>query len=280
MITINLMGGTGNQLFQWAFGRALESKGNKVQFSPRYITNCLARCYMLEPLGLNLKLNYPVPGSQRIDENGLEYKPEMLNREGDLEFHGYWQCERYFKHIETNLRNEIKLGLNASQYAIEMANRIQSSDVSAFIHIRRSDNLARRAVIFHGILGQDYYNNALDIIRSHHGVRIFVFSDDTEWIKANMKDPDMTIVETPWSGIVRSDNEIEARSGQGREHEDLWLMSLCRHGITANSTFSWWGAWLGDTDPTGRAIITPKKWFTEKAGVSSIDIVPSRWMRI
>ena len=95
-----------------------------------------------------------------------------------------------------------------------------------------------------------------------------------------MKDPDMTIVETPWSGIVRSDNEIEARSGQGREHEDLWLMSLCRHGITANSTFSWWGAWLGDADPTGRTIITPKKWFTEKAGVSSIDIIPSRWMRI
>lgn len=282
MITINLLGGTGNQLFQWAFGRYIQAQGPEVQFDPRQVMTSSARCYMLEPLGLKLKLGWPTPPDRwrTITEPDLLYRPELLDFDYNTVYQGYWQCEKYFKSIEEKLRAEIQLGLNATPYALEIADQIRSANVSAFIHIRRSDNLSQRSILFHGVMGADYYDRALSMIRDYNRVKIFVFSDDSEYIKANMTDPDMIVVETPWCGIVRPDNEIEVRPGQGREHEDLWLMSLCNHGITANSSFSWWGSWLGDGDPTGRLIVTPKNWFTPNVNAMSRDIVPDRWIRI
>ena len=107
----------------------------------------------------------------------------------------------------------------------------------------------------------EYYSKGIEKIRQQHpNAKFFIFSDDKQWCRENF--PEHTVVE--------STNHID----------DLWLMSLCRHAITANSAFSWWGAWLGDEKPN-RIVIAPQRWFNDPdAQARSGDIVPERWAKL
>src|SRR5208282_6684744 len=110
-------------------------------------------------------------------------------------------------------------------------------------------------------------DRAIDHIRSHsEGVKFFVFSDDPEWCKANF--PEFLTIDH---------NKAGNGTAPGKEHEDLWLMSLCRHAIIANSSFSWWGAWLGDDQPN-RVVIGPERWFVTP-NLETKDIIPERWLK-
>lgn len=281
MITVNLMGGTGNQLFQYAMGRALAARGKDVIFSTHELDRDPARMYLLDQMGLNLRLTKDRGPKPWYGEGSMRYNPAHLEID-NVTMHGYWQTEKYFLPVREEILKEVwnpDYGFYISPKTEEFRNQITSSPNSAFLHVRRSDALSARAVPYHGVVGLDYYNAAANLIRdTYTDAHFFIFSDDIPWARENFKADDVTIVDSnPPSFIVLPDNELEKVPG-GREVEDLYLMSLCRHGITSNSTFSWWGAWLHETG-LKRTVIAPQQWFVTK-DLDSTDLVPEAWIRL
>ena len=179
--------------------------------------------------------------------------------------YGYWQCEKYFYTFSTQLREDLTfppLPLGAAQ---EIAQHIRTCSNAVSVHIRRGDYVSNaQTQAFHGLTGQDYYTNALKHMDNQCGKsELFLFSDDPRWVKENFDSHghNATIVDL---------------QSPDAPHHDMHLMSLCRHHIIANSSFSWWGAWLGnDTGLT----IAPKRWFAD-INVDTSDIIPDRWLQL
>lgn len=164
---------------------------------------------------------------------------------------GYWQNEKYFKDIEFKIRSAFRFQ-TMSQYATKLLLEILDSNSSVFVHVRRKYYVDLPH--YHGTLTPEWYHTALSLVPS---TNIFMFSDDPEWCKQNFN---YRLIE----GTTK--------------YEDLQLMAACKHAVVANSTFSWWGAWLGDNRPD-RKVIAPKRWFTDKAA-NETQIVPDRWIKI
>lgn len=287
MITSRLCGGSGNQLFQWAIVRSLQLDTNiprpeGAQYDISWFDGNPSRCYVLDAFGLKLPLVRGYSG-RIIDEGSLRFRPEILMLSGDFTLRGYWQCEKYFQRIEHRIRREVFDGVQFSSKTLEIQYKILANPPSAFLHVRRSDNRSPGSKAFHGLLDLNYYNAAANYIRSKvPGVHFYIFSDEPNWCKENFQDNDITIVDhNSWSGTVDENGSITKRDN-GKEHEDMYLMSLCSHGVVANSSFSWWGAWLNSNEGhQERIIIAPKAWFVvgpDKA--DSIDIIPDRWIRL
>jgi hypothetical protein len=140
--------------------------------------------------------------------------------------------------------------------------RIQT-DPSAFIHVRRGDYLQPGQIDRYGVCSKDYYDHAAALLRQQVGsnLRFFVFSDDPAWVRQNR--------------IGGESAEIIDWNGNTPE-QDIALMMACKHAIIANSSFSWWGAWLAETP--GQIVIAPRIWY--KAVPQYQDIVPKRWLRL
>ncbi|MEJ5897637.1 alpha-1,2-fucosyltransferase [Aquabacterium sp. G14] len=177
---------------------------------------------------------------------------------------GYWQTEKYFAHIRPQLLSELTLCEPVKEYIANLAQAVNRHPNSASVHFRRGDYVTDPQVAsFHGVCNITYYQNA---IRALKAARIkphfFLFSDDPDWLAANVPDEieDFTIVD----------------SRQSSDREDLWLMSLCKHHIVANSSFSWWGAWLSQKQGLQFA---PAQWFISPTFIDR-DIVPPTWHRI
>jgi hypothetical protein len=146
--------------------------------------------------------------------------------------------------------------------------------LTASIHVRRTDYLKNEWL--HGGVTLPYYQKAVDAVMMDCSsiVHFYVFSDDPEYCKQYFTWDNMTVVNSKWCGKTIAGNEIERAEG-GQEHEDLLLMSLCDYAIIANSTFSWWGAWLG----RDKKVYAPKNWFKSNT-VDATDIVPERWTKL
>ncbi len=284
--TVNLMGGMGNQLFQWALGRALEWRGHEVQYDISRLQPGMGRIYLLDKLGLNIettKANLPatfVEGSLLFDLRALEVRPGSI-------LHGFWQSEKYFDDVRFQIREEVLHGTGVprmSKKTWELAEKICSmGERSCFVHFRRTDNLRPDGMRVHGMPDASYYMKASFAIRDAvPGAHFFLFSDDASFLHTQFgvaKD-DVTIVDHNGPSFWEDrDHNIQDRPG-GAEHEDLWLMSLCRHAIIANSTFSWWGAWLNENGSTGERIVrVPAPWFATDR-LDSSDIIPQRWIKV
>ena len=178
---------------------------------------------------------------------------------------GYWQSEKYFKENKDAIRKEFSLKSPLSPKAQEASAKIARAKCSVSLHVRRGDYVSdAKTNQHHGTCGPGYYAQALEYIASKAGkdIAAFMFSDDIEWVKKNML--------LPYSAIYVSSPEIP-------DYEELILMSQCRHHIIANSSFSWWGAWL---DPRAdKIIVAPKQWV--QVGNSKMkDVVPEGWVRI
>ena len=259
MITVQLLGGMGNQMFQCAFAQALQAKGYAVQLDKSMLItgnpHPPIREYSLDAFG---EIPFGNPEGDTIRERSSRYSPENLSPRDPSTMLGYWQSEKYFKDIENEVRTSFTFRNRLSNYALETIREIENSD-SIAIHVRRTDFFDHLA--FHGMPTLDYYRESIRLIRSYYpNTKAFVFSDDRQWCREN------------FPGDFRI---VEGRT----KHEDLQLMSLCNHIVLANSTFSWWAAWLGDTKAR-RIVIAPKNWFAPSSGVDTTDIVPERWMRL
>jgi len=292
MVIVRLNGGLGNQMFEYAMGRALAHRRHtSLKLDFRDLNSDRKRCYSLGALNVNatpastvdlfrvrvamelcrvLKRSPPYYARPVVYEQSFCFDPDALRAPRDCLLIGYWQSEKYFTEIETIIRREFTLRTEPSARSQEIARAIQASN-SAFLHIRRGDYLSDpKTNKAHGTCSMRYYANAVNYIGGAvHNPHFFVFSDEPRWVRENLKIGfSMTVVDHNHPGTSLS---------PGREHEDLWLMALCRHAILANISFSWWGAWLNSLHE--RIVIAPGQWF-KSLKHDTRDLIPQDWIQM
>ncbi len=251
-------------MFQYAYGRNLEIAGKQISFDISFFDGAkpvfdTARIFKLNKFNIQTKARF----GKFITKKDLliNYLNKIKRRLGFF-VDEYYQNEKYFIDIAGEIKKEFTLKNDFSEKAKEYLQRIENSN-SVSLHIRRGDYVENKKVnAYHGVCGLDYYNEAMRIIKEKiNNPVFFVFSDDIAWAKENLKGTEFVFVSCP---------EIE-------DVEELILMSKCKHNIIANSSFSWWGAWLNNNSE--KIVIAPKKWFNNKKA-KQMDIVPSNWLRI
>ena len=277
MITARLHGRLGNQMFQYAAARGLAARhGVPVALDMRealargegVLTRVfdlpLAESDSLPPPRNHEPLRYAAwrlasPAFRR--EKGLGYNEAIEGFPDGSYLHGYWQSERYFGHIADEIRRDFTFPALGSAEGVEMADRIRES-LAISLHVRRGDYLTLNA---HVLCDQAYYDAALaHVLGGISGTpTVYVFSDDPDWARANLPLPCEKVV-VDFNGTVR-------------DFDDMHLMSLCDHNIIANSSFSWWGAWL-NANPAKR-VAGPARWFGDPK-LANPDILPPGWARI
>jgi hypothetical protein len=269
-LIVRLNAGLGNQLFQWAFGRCVSLVRNEELFFEKYNLNAPGhRAYSLDAFNLDLKFCEPNGAPLLVEtDDRFGFIPEVYAAPKGTHYIGNWQTEKYF--IEPLIRR--KLMLDKTSFTTDLISKqIRRNTPSALIHVRRTDYLIPSTAEYHGNVSLEYYKTAMNIIREvEPHVTFFVFSDDPAWCREAF----------PGCIVVGHNKPGSGESGPGREHEDLYLMSLCDHAIIPNSSFGWWGAWLRPWhNDRSKITIAPKVWF-RKEGLRSEDIVPDRWIRL
>jgi hypothetical protein len=199
-----------------------------------------------------------------VRERSFEFDADALDIEGSLLLEGYWQSEKYFAEVADLIREEFMLRRPLDPRNVALAALI--GEVNAVsVHVRRGDYVTNpRTHQVHGVCSMEYYERAVRTIaeRERHS-HLFVFSDDPKWTKEHLRFPFPTVY-------------VEGNEGE-KHCDDLRLMSLCRHNIIANSSFSWWGAWL-NRNP-GKTVVAPAKWFNVD-GMNTRDLLPETWLRL
>lgn len=292
MIIVRLLGGQGNQMFQYAMGRAIayqrkdllkldisefaQNKLRKYALSHFKIQEHIATPFEMNeileqsrshiPRSLQTFVNRIIPYYKRplYREQNFHYDPYVWNAPPNVIFSGYWQTERYFKQIENIIRQDFQLKDIPDELNHEMANLMQVSD-SISLHVRRGDYVTNPVTHeFHGLCSPKHYQKAIQIVQDKIDNPVFfVFSDDMEWVKQNMN--------IPCKCYYITNNTAK------KDYLDMWLMSQCKHHIIANSSFSWWGAWLGGLDDS--LTIAPKKWFQDPH-IETRDLLPEPWQTV
>ncbi|AUQ67937.1 alpha-1,2-fucosyltransferase [Phaeobacter inhibens] len=283
MIITRLHGRLGNQMFQYAAGRALadrlgvsltlDSRGAELRGEgvlTRVFDLDLATPDILPPLRQRAPLGYALwrglgqhlgTGPKLRREVGLGYNPDFVDWSDNSYLHGYWQSERYFAQSAERIRRDFTFPEYSNQQNAEMAARIGETNAIS-LHVRRGDYLTLAA---HVLCDQAYYEAALaQVLDGLKGQpTVYVFSDDPQWAKENLPLP--------------CDKVVVDFNGADTDYEDMRLMSLCKHNIIGNSSFSWWAAWLNQTPD--RRVAGPAKWFGDPK-LNNPDILPPGWLRI
>jgi len=201
-------------------------------------------------------------GKNFFIEDGLTFNKAVEFLPSDCYLSGYWQSENYFKDIKEIIRKDFKFRQKLTDQNLMIAKQILSSN-SVSLHIRRGDYITNADSV-HSNCTVDYYTRAMDYFDSKLSNPIyFIFSDDIEWVKKNLK--------------IRNEHKFINHNKGLNSHNDMHLMSLCRHNIIANSSFSWWGAWLNSNRE--KIVVAPEKWFKYDE-LSARDIIPSSWVTI
>jgi hypothetical protein len=289
VIAATLVGGLGNQLFQYAAGRSLAlrhkaelvldlslllDRQEELATARRFELGCFdvrARTVdgvrSWEPLpsasGLRLRTALRVRRARAdftvLRQRGFAFQLAFFDAPDDTLLVGFWQSERYFASCGKELRTELALP-EPHPRAAELLERV-SHPSSVSVHVRRGDYAhdpsTRR---LHGLLSDDYYRNALDVVG--RDLDVFVFSDDPAYCRHELD------LGRPFTVVDLAGEPA---------YEELRIMSACRHHIIANSSFSWWGAWL---DPRPDAVVVaPSRWVADPS-VDAEHVVPERWIRI
>lgn len=205
-----------------------------------------------------------------LRESGLPYDSNLAAAiTNPCTLYGYFQTEKWFAETAGLLREQLQPKQPLVPFAQDIERQIQAEGrKSAFLTIRRTDYVN---TAYHGVLPMDYYLKATALVASKVvDPCFFVFSDEPEWVSTNFN--------LPYRFVVAGNYDRSVKPHLGREDSELWLMSRCAHAIMANSTYSWWGAWMG-SDRTGGTVVAPKQWFIN-ADADSRDIVPERWVRL
>lgn len=298
MILIQQNGGLGNQMFQYACGRSLAIKHQTslildLSFLKENISNrgTTKRTFELfdvfqinskeasisdlkngKPLFykvLNVfafKLGFKgIQMSKYFIENKFSYNTNIKKVGEDCYLSGYWQSPKYFNSIESVIRKDFTFYKQLDNRNLEMVHLIEKSNAVS-LHIRRTDFQNSNSNNTHGTCTLDYYKKAAKYISTKiKEPHFFVFSDDINWAKENLKLPFQLTF-------------ISGNNGR-KSYVDMQLMSVCKHNIIANSSFSWWGAWLNSN--RNKIVIAPKNWFSNKTLNNQInDLIPEEWIRM
>lgn len=198
-----------------------------------------------------------------IREDGFHFDSSVLEPKGNIYLDGYWQSEKYFFAIRSVLLREFDFKYEQDLRSKELAQQIRETE-SVSLHIRRGDYaLDALTNQIHGLCSFDYYQKAIDYITQKiPNCHFYLFSDDHTWVSLNFK------LDHPVTYVDHNDAT--------RNYEDLRLMSFCRHNIIANSSFSWWGAWLNNNP--SKMVTAPANWFNDKSR-DTRDLIPDGWVR-
>jgi hypothetical protein len=281
MVTVRLIGGLGNQMFQYAVGRTIAHRRRaSLALDVSAFPDCRLRQYSLgvfkivetfasggfprhgrlRAIGQRLRL----PGFAYIlRERGFPFDPSVLEAPANVYLEGYWQSEKYFKEIEEVIRREFCIKSQPDGQNAEMATRIKGVNAVA-VHVRRADYVSDPATNqFHGTCPPEYYRQGAQLIAAQVlDPHFFVFSDERDWARSNLE--------------LGGPATFVTQNGIGKGYEDLRLMALCRHHIIANSSFSWWGAWLANS---GGMVVAPQRWVRSNE-LDTRDLIPTGWARL
>lgn len=285
-IVVNLNGGLGNQMFQYAFGRNLAIRNKTDLILDIDNINLPQQGGGFRNFNLhhfNIKAHIAPSGLldeiRKQTENGKEtykflyenkhcFDPYKLEQRGNIYAMGLWQSFLYCSEIESLLKEELTLRSPLERENLQIADNIANCN-SVSLHIRRGDYLKPHIHNALGICSMDYYKQAVELLGSKiNNPNFFIFSDDINWAKQNLNFIKFPLI------FVENRNDIRDRSC-----EDLYLMSFCKHNIIANSTFSAWAAYLNEN--IDKIITAPQKWFTGTASyIYNVDTIPEGWFRI
>jgi len=282
MIGSVLIGGLGNQMFQYALARKMAIKNKtKVILEVGGFENMDAAdtprsyeldCYTLQAKLINeVKINerkliniFKINSLKKIyNEPHHEFDNKALLQPNGTLFRGYWQTEKYFSDIRAELIKDFEIKKPLVGDDLKLLQEIRNNN-SVSLHVRRGDYVSNKnANNFHGTRGVEYYVNSLRIIKKKHkAFKLFIFSDDIKWCKRNLKSVH---------------NDIVYVDGDRAGYIDMYLMKNCKHNIIANSSFSWWGAWLNENK--SKIVIAPKEWFKDSS-INTNDVIPDSWFKI
>tara|TARA_B100000989_G_scaffold214088_1_gene162765 strand:+ start:24441 stop:25277 length:837 start_codon:yes stop_codon:yes gene_type:complete len=260
LITVKITGGLGNQMFCYAYAKAIQSRGFNVRidlslyesynlhggYQLDYFFSDLETCIVKNNL-INKIFSFFKLKSNIIREEKHGFDAKYLNIDDNNYVVGYFQSEKYFMNIREILLKQFKPNFQISSYAKTLHEKILNEENSCSVHIRRGDYLNIKNQKVYKSLTSKYYINAVTWIeKKHKNIKYFIFSDDIDWVKSNLEFKNATYIEN---------------SNKRKPHEDILLMSICNHNIIANSTFSWWGAWLNSND--NKIVLSPKDWFND-----------------
>ncbi|MDP2365897.1 MAG: alpha-1,2-fucosyltransferase [Ignavibacteria bacterium] len=293
MIIVQLIGGLGNQMFQYAFARSLSLKRNivfKLDITgfEKYKLHkySLNKLNIIENIATTNDLKKIKTGEKSILSKLLSFDrikpyfkrtmilekyPSIFDRnithfKDNSYFKGYWQNEKYFDEIKDLLLDEFTVKNPLHDKNNEIAEKITNCN-SVSIHLRRGDYV--NDPIAQKILGTctiDYYKKGIEYILARvEKPHLFIFSDDIDWAKYNIN-------------FLATTTFVDHNSSE-TNYEDLRLMYLCKHNIIANSSFSWWGAWLNRNK--SKIIVAPQNWYkNEELNSNSNDLIPNNWIKI
>ncbi|MCK9409942.1 MAG: alpha-1,2-fucosyltransferase [Bacteroidetes bacterium] len=292
IVISKIVGGLGNQMFQYATSRALALKNESdllldiSEFQTYTLRPYELGCFSLhvniaDPSALR-RIVYPAgtlrtayrwlkstaktgkPPIRKYSEPHFHFDPNVFLQHGNVYLDGYWQSERYFKDIEHVIRNDFRFKHQPDSVNLDLIQKM-GNECSVSLHIRRGDYVAdERSNAVHGTMGIEYYKNAVQyIVEREANPQFYMFSDDRQWIEQNFKIP------FPITFICHNTGS--------KSYEDIRLMSMCKHNIIANSSFSWWGAWLNNN--ASKIVIAPKKWFNDPTKDTK-DLFPESWIKL
>ena len=292
MIITNLIGGLGNQMFQYAAGRSL-ALSRKTEFrldvsdfsgyrlhqgyELQRVFSCPAQ--IATTIDVRNILGWQSPQIMRqlfakrvmsvfrckefVVEPHFNYWREINGIPSNSYLSGYWQSEEYFRETTQVIRTDFTFKEPADGRNAELVEQIGRANAIS-LHVRRGDYVKNpKTTATHGLCSLEYYQSAIQyVIDRVERPSFYIFSDDPAWVRENMK------IEHP---SVYVDHNHGAES-----YNDMRLMSLCKHHIIANSSFSWWGAWLNPNPE--KIVVAPRKWFANNNDVS--DLFPSGWVTL
>lgn len=284
MIITKILGGLGNQLFQYAAGKALAVQNNTgLKLDLTAFDQYKLRNFELD----RFKVSYTVASEEEIEnykattpfqrirsrftpvsqkrfykQPFFRFDPAFSSLRSPVYLQGYFQSEKYIAPVKESLRSELTFKEPPLPKIIAFAERLRSEN-SVSVHVRRGDYKNAESLRVHGVLPDAYYQSAVRHVQKHTGGKttFYVFSDDAEAAK-KLRLPDAEIV----SGRISQNH-----------YEDFYLMQNCRHNVIANSSFSWWAAWLNNNP--GKIVMAPQRWFNE-GPKDTQDLLPESWIRL
>jgi Glycosyl transferase family 11 len=299
-VVVHLSCGLGNQMFQYAAGRslALRTGARLILDATSFTRRNARRKFALSDCNLPAKVSiagykdwptapivrFPVSRHRSIRkaarfihamgdilgadashkkfsvfvERGMAFEPGFCDLGAQTYLAGFWQSARYFDDVGHLIRNDLRLTRKPNAANAQWLQRILAAN-SVCVHVRRGDYLSSDV---HGLCSANYYRLAMQLMRDRlSNPQFFVFSDDWQWCREHFVSSDATIVDA---------NDANAAA------DELRLMGACRHHVIANSSLSWWGAWLA-TSP-GQIVVAPQPWFTKIP--PSPDILPIAWLTL
>ena len=289
-VVIRLLGGLGNQMFQYAAALGLSDQLNrKLYLDVSTFDAYKTWPYQLDVLQVpqDIYSGPPVAGpvssslvsriARRLNgdrafrdgvyrEQNFHYNPISADLSSDeILLDGYFQSPQYFLGAEDLLRARFQPKSPFTATSAGWAEKISASNCSVSLHVRRGDYLSATASSVHAALGLGYYHRAIALMQDLVGTDtdFFLFSDDPDYATENF-------AKSPRFHVVRSDPSAP--------WEDMFLMANCKHNIIANSSYSWWAAWLNNSPE--RRVISPAQWFTSEklAGCNVLDLYPADWI--